>query len=109
MLLQPGDELVGDLAQAEAARVVVRVAHEQVRLAVPEAHVEVGAVAGQVGERLRHEGRDQAALLRQRLDHVAVEDRAVAGRERVGEVEVLLELPVGVLVVGRVHRPSRAS
>ena len=63
-------------------------------------------VSGQVGERLRHEGRDQPALLRQRLDHVAVEDRAVAGRQRVGEVEVLLELPVRVLVVGGVHVPA---
>ena len=57
-------------------------------------------------ERLRHEGRDQAALLGQRLDHVAVEDGAVAGGERVREVEVLLELPVGVLVVGGVHLPA---
>ena len=105
--LEPGDELVGDLAQAETPRVVAGIALEQVRLAVPKAHVEVAAVAGEVGEGLRHEGGDQAALLRHRLDHVAVEDRPVAGRERVGEVEVLLELAVGVLVVGRVHLPAQ--
>ncbi len=67
--------------------------------------MEVGAVAGQVRERLRHEGRDQAALLGHRLDHVAVEDGAVAGGQRVGVGEVLLELPVRVLVIGRVHLP----
>ena len=69
--------------------------------------MKVAAVARQVGEGLRHEGRDQAALLGHRLDHVAVEDRAVAARERVGEVPVLLELPVRVLVVGRVHLPAQ--
>ena len=64
------------------------------------------AVAGQVRERLRHEGRDQPPLLRHRLDHVAVEDGAVAGRERVGVAPVLLELAVRVLVVGRVQPPA---
>ena len=68
--------------------------------------MEVAAVAGQVRERLGHERRDQAALLRERLDHVAEEDRPVAGRQRVGEVEVLLELAVAVLVVGRVVVPA---
>ena len=66
----------------------------------------VAAVAGQVAERLRHEGGDQAALLRHRLHHVAVEDRAIAARQRVGRAEVLLELPVGVLVVGGVQPPA---
>ncbi len=68
--------------------------------------MEVAAVAGQMRERLGHERRDQAALLGQRLDHVAEEHGAVAGRERVGEREVLLELPVGVLVVGGVVVPA---
>ena len=67
--------------------------------------MEVAAVAGQVRERLGHERGDQAALLGHRLDHVAEEDRAVAGGQRVGEVEVLLELAVGVLVVGGVVVP----
>ena len=66
----------------------------------------MAAVAGQVGERLGHEGRDQPALLGERLDHVAKEDRAIARGQRVGELEVLLELAVGVLVVGRVVVPA---
>ena len=68
--------------------------------------MEVAAVAGQVRERLRHEGRQQPALLGQGLDHVAEEDGPVARRQRVGELEVLLELAVGVLVVGRIVVPS---
>ena len=68
--------------------------------------MEVAAVTGQVTERLGHEGGDQAALLSERLDHVAKEDRPVAGREGVGEVEVLLELAVRVLVVGGVVVPA---
>ena len=86
-------------------RVVGRVGVEDVLAVLPQAHVEVAAVAGQVRERLGHERRDQPALLGHRLDHVAEEDRAVGGRQRVGELEVLLELPVGVLVVGRVVVP----
>ena len=57
-------------------------------------------------ERFRHERREQPALLGERLDHEAEEDRAVAGDERVVVGEVLLELAVGVLVVGRVDVPA---
>ena len=45
-------------------------------------------------------------LLGQLVDHVAEEDRPVAARERVGVLEVLLELAVGVLVVVRVVAPA---
>ena len=45
-------------------------------------------------------------LLRQRVNHVAEEDRAVARDERVVVGEVLLELAVRVLVVVRVVAPS---
>jgi hypothetical protein len=62
-----------------------------------------------VAERLRHERGDQAALLGKRLDHVAEEDRAVAGGQRVREVEVLLELAVRVLVVVRVVVPAEVG
>ena len=68
--------------------------------------MEVAAVAREVCERLRHERRDQAPLLGQRLDHVAEEDRPVAGAERVREIEVLLELAVRVLVVVGVVVPA---
>ena len=81
--LEPADEAVGELRQAEAARILGRVTLEQVDAVAPQADVEVAAVAGQMRERLRHERRDQPALLRQRLDHVAEEDRPVAGRQGV--------------------------
>ena len=73
---------------------------------LPERHVEVAAVAGQGRERLRHEGRDPAVLLGERVHHVAEEDRAIAAVERVGVLEVLLELAVRVLVVVRVVAPA---
>ena len=107
MRLQAADELVGQLGEPHAARIVGRVGLEEVLAVLPQAHVEVAAVARQVGERLGHERRDQPLLLGQRLDHVAEEDGAVAGDERVVELEVLLELAVGVLVVGRVVVPAQ--
>ncbi len=107
MRLQPADELVGLAPTGRARAGRPTGSHSKTfSPSLPQAHVEVAAVAGEVAERLGHEGRDQAALLGQRLDHVAEEDRAVAGGERVGEVEVLLELAVGVLVVGRVVVPA---
>ena len=62
--------------------------------------------AGQVPERLGHEGGGQAGLMRDRVHHVAEEDEPVGGRERVGEAEVLLELAVRVLVVVGVVLPA---
>ena len=97
------------LGQAEAARVLRGVALEHVLAVLPQAHVEVAAVAGEVAERLRHERRDDPALLGERLDHVAEEDRAVGRGERVGEVEVLLELAVRVLVVVGVVVPAEVG
>ena len=64
------------------------------------------AVAGEAGERLGHERRRHAGLVGQRVDHVAEEDDPVGGGQRVVEEEVLLELPVGVLVVVGVVRPT---
>ncbi len=77
---------------------------EEVLLAglVPQREVEVAAVAGQVAERLGHERGQLAALLRHDVDHVAEEDGAIAGDERVVVGEVGLELAVRVLVVVRV-------
>ncbi len=99
---EAGDEVVGVVGEPVAVRVAR--ALEEVLLAglVPEREVEVAAVAGQVPERLRHERRQLAALLRHDVDHVAEEDRAVAGDERVVVGEVGLELAVRVLVVVRV-------
>jgi hypothetical protein len=69
--------------------------------------VEVAAVAGEMGERLGHERGDEPPLLSQRLDHVAVEDRPVTRGQGVCELEVLLELAVGVLMVGGVVVPAQ--
>ncbi len=91
----------------EAALVRLRVLEEDVGVAVPEAHVHVAAVAGQVREGLRHEGRDQPPLLRHRLDHVAIEDRSIGAGEGISGAPVLLELAVGVLVIGGVEPPAQ--
>ena len=62
--------------------------------------------AGQVPERLRHEGRRHARLVRQRVHHVAEENEPVGRGECVGVAEVLLELAVRVFVVVGVVRPA---
>ena len=99
---QAGDEVVGGVRQPVAVGVLGGL--EEVLLArlVPERDVEVAAVAGEVAERLGHERGELAALLRHDVDHVAEEDGAVAGDERVVVGEVRLELAVRVLVVVRV-------
>ena len=74
---------------------------------VVERHVEVRAAAGAVGEGLRHEGGEQPFLRGVVLRHQAEEDVAVAHRQRVGILEVELELRVGVLVVERVEVPAK--
>ena len=66
----------------------------------------MAAVAGQAGERLRHEGGAQAVLLGDRLDHELEEGVPVGGDQRVVEVPVHLELAVGVLVVVLVRAPA---
>ena len=98
-------------ARPEPARVVL--VQEEVRVTVPEGHVEMAAVAGQVRERFRHEGGEDVPAfvtplpLGELVDHVAEEDRAVAARERVRVGEVLLELAVRVLVVVGVVAPPQ--
>jgi len=54
----PGDELIGELAHAEASRVVGVRAFEKIRAVcqIVERHVEMRAAAGAVGEGLGHEG-----------------------------------------------------
>src|SRR4029077_13713963 len=63
--------------------------------------------AGLVGERLRHEGGDHAAFGRDHRKQVAERDHTVGGGECVGELEVLLELAVAVLVVVGVVGPTQ--
>ena len=69
--------------------------------------MEVAAVAGQVGERLGHERGEHPALLRHRVHHVAEEDRAIGGGQRVGKGEVRLKLPVGVLMIVGIRTPAQ--
>ena len=66
----------------------------------------MAAVAGQVGEGLRHEGRAQAVLLGDGLDHELEERVAVGGDQRVVVQPVHLELAIGVLVVVLVRPPA---
>ena len=73
---------------------------------IPDRDVGVAAVAGQALEGLRHEGRAQAVLLGDRLDHELEERMLVGGDERVVELPVHLELAVGVLVVVLVGLPA---
>ena len=74
---------------------------------VAQREVQVQPRAGPVRERLGHEGRDHAALVGQHVEQVAQRDDPVGGGERVGVLEVLLELPVAVLVVVGVVAPAQ--
>jgi hypothetical protein len=106
VLDQPADVVVGELRQAEPARVGGIAEQLRAGLRVPQARMQVQAGAGEVPERLGHEGGGHARPVRERVHHVAEEDQPVGGRERVGESEVLLELAVRVLVVVGVVRPA---
>ena len=64
------------------------------------------AVARLVRERLGHERGVEVLTTGQRVHHEAQHDEAVGRGEGVGVLEVLLELPVGVLVVVGVVAPS---
>ena len=64
------------------------------------------AASRPVGERFGHEGGDHAALGGDHRQQVAQSDDAVGGGQRLGELEVLLELSVAVLVVVGVVGPA---
>ena len=55
---------------------------EHVAVALPERSVYVAAIAGEIGERLGHEGRAQPVLLGDRLHHVFEEGVFVGSAER---------------------------
>ena len=103
-----GDEVVGNVADAEAARVFGMGAFEEVGAVfeIEERHVEVGAAASAVVERLGHEGGEQAFLGGVVLGHEAEEDEAVTHGEAVGVFEVELELGVGVFVIEGIEVPA---
>ena len=106
MLDQAADVVVGEPGEAEPAGVGGVREQFGAGLHVPQAGVQVQSGTGQVAERLRHEGGGQAGVVRQRVDHVAVEDQPVGAGQRVGVGEVLLELAVRVLVVVGVVGPA---
>ena len=74
------EELVGERATGRARRAGPRTGSVAV---APERDVGVAAVAGQLGEGLRHEGRAQAVLLGERLHHVLEERVPIGGDQRV--------------------------
>ncbi len=96
--------LVGGLRETELALGIA----EQIGLAglVPEGDMGVAAIAGEVREGLRHEGRAHAVLLGDRLRHVFEEDVAIGGQQSVVIFPVHLELAVRVLVVVLIGLPA---
>ena len=77
--------------------------------AAGQRQVQVQPAAGAVGERLGHERGDHAAFGGDHRQQVAQGDHPVGGGQRVGVLEVLLELAVAVLVVVGVVATSRAG
>ena len=86
----------------------LRLVGEGVALAldIPDRDVAVAAIAGQVLERLRHEGRPQPVLLGDRLHHELEERMLVGGGERIVELPVHLELAVRVLMIVLIGLPA---
>ena len=66
----------------------------------------VTAIAGQVRERLGHEGRAQPVLLGDRLDHELEERVAVGGLQSRVVFPVHLELTVRILMVVLIRPPA---
>jgi hypothetical protein len=104
VLHDAAEEVIGELRQAER---VARV-EEQVLLAggVPHRDMGMAAVAGQVRERLGHEGGAVAMVLGDGLDHVLEEHVAIGGDQRVVVIPVHFELAVGVFMVVLVRAPA---
>ncbi len=102
---QPADEAIGQRGQAELPASLVE--HVEPRRGRPQRDVGVAAVAGQVHERLRHEGRAQSVLLRDRLDHVLEEGVLVGRPQTVVVFPVHLELAVRVLMIILVGVPAQ--
>ena len=100
-------EMIGHRRQAQLAGRVV----EQVLVAVrrPHRQMHVAAIAGQMGERLGHEGRSQAMLFGDGADHELEKGVAVGGHQGVGIFPVHLELAIGVLVVVLIRPPAQRT
>src|ERR1700754_3894377 len=105
MVENSADERIGGLGQPETAG--VGVGGEDGSAAVGQRQVQMQTAAGLVGERLRHEGGDHAAFGRDHRKQVAQRDDTIGGSKCVGELEVLLELTVPVLMVVGVVGPTQ--
>ena len=93
----PGDEVIAHLAQAV---VVVRVVQEVgLAVRVPQAPVDVGAVAGLLGQRLGRQRGHQAVLMGDAAHRLAQPDLVVGGTQRRGVADRQLVLAVAELGV----------
>ena len=93
---QPGDEAARHLGEPVAVVLV----DERVALALPQRDVGVHARALHAGQRLGHEGGEDALLARHLLDHHAGRHHGVGHGEGVGVAQVDLVLAARVLVLG---------
>ena len=105
MVKDASHEVTGDRRQPAGVTLIP----EQVCRAVlvPQAHVIMGATAGQMVERLGEERRHHPVLLGDRLHHPAEERVPVGRRQRIGVTPVDLELAVGILVIVGVGVPAQ--
>ena len=104
MMQDAAQELVGQRRQSH----LVALVEEQIAAPglIPQRQVHVAAVAGQMRERLGHEGGPVAVVLGQLFDHVLEEHMAIGGGQRVGVFPVHFELTVGILVIVLVRPPT---
>src|SRR5271166_3914532 len=96
--------MVSERREAELALGIVE--QVDVTAAVPQRDMGVAAIAGQMHERLWHEGGAQPMLASQLLDHEFEKDVAIGGDQRVVIGPIHLELAVGVLVIALIRRPA---
>ena len=103
MSQQAAEEVIRQGRKALLAGWVV----EEVAAALPERHMQVGAIAGEALDRLGIKAHAAAVLLRQGGGHHLEEGVAVGGGEGIGEGPVQLELAIGILVIGLIGPPAQ--
>ena len=97
------EELIAQFGHAELAGLVL----EQIAAVLPHRDMGMAAIAGEIDERLRHEGGAQPVLLGDRAHHIFEEGVAIGGRQRGVELPVHLELAVSVLVIVLIRLPAQ--
>ena len=109
MFEDSGDELIAERRNAEAARIILLGAGEEIAsLGIGQRHVEVRTVSSAVGKRFRHECRQKPLLSGIVLGKHSKEHVPVAHRQRIRVFEVEFKLGIGVLVVKRVEVPAES-